>query len=486
MSPVSNRPELVRKPHEYRRGLVAFLALPAMFGLAVWAASQFRLERPMAVAAASFDEGASEASEPPAAKEDDNAAPQQRVRAPELEGGVAWLNAAGPIHLRDLRGKIVILDFWTLCCINCIHTLPDLAKLEKKYPNELAVIGVHSAKFDNEKNSESIRKAILRYEISHPVVNDANMRIWRSFGVRSWPTLVLIDPEGYYLGHISGEGHYQLLYEVIGKLIKMHREKKTLVEGPLHFDLARFRERGTGPLYFPGKILADEPGKRLFIADSTHHRIVITDLDGKKIAVAGTGAVGRTDGTFEQATFNDPQGMALRGDMLYVADRKNHLLRVLDLKALRADSDAIKAALASCGRTLWGYLVTESTMAPCPHFVSEGGRVPGVTQWAINDKPAKVALDDFYREWAVHSKLSFDLHPTRQSYIRNAVARRLTAASPTYLGIVLERFPSLDDFTDESIYFGDRAIVKKMFEHVPSFYDFGTAITGGLSEYRWR
>ena len=83
------------------------------------------------------------------------------------------------------------------------------------------------------------------------------------------------------------------------------------------------------------------------------------------------------------------------------------------------------------------------------------------------------------------SNLSFDLHPTRQSYIRNAVARRLTAASPIYLGIVLERFPSLDDFTNESIYFGDRAIVEKMFDHVPSYYDFKTAITGGLSEYRW-
>ena len=78
-----------------------------------------------------------------------------------------------PDPLKDLRGKIVLLDFWTLCCINCIHTLPDLAKLEKKYANELVVIGVHSAKFDNEKDTESIRKAILRYEISHPVVNDA-------------------------------------------------------------------------------------------------------------------------------------------------------------------------------------------------------------------------------------------------------------------------------------------------------------------------
>jgi len=145
----------------------------------------------------------------------------------------------------------------------------------------------------------------------------------------------------------------------------------------------------------------------------------------------------------------------------------------------------LEASLAPHARALWGYLVTESTMAPCPHPVADGGRVPGITQWGINDKPKDVPLEDFHREWAVHSKLSFDLHPTRQSYIRNAVARRLTPAAPAYLGIVLERFPSLDDFTDESIYFGDRAVVKKMFEHVPAFYDFETAITGGMSEFRW-
>src|SRR5262249_4358224 len=141
------------------------------------------------------------------------------VPAPELDGGVAWLNCAGPIHLRDLRGKIVILDFWTLCCINCIHTLPDLAKLEKKYPNQVVVIGVHSAKFNNEKNSESIRKAILRYEISHPVVNDANMRIWRAYGVESWPTLFVIDPEGLSIAKGSGEGLYDALDGMVGRLI---------------------------------------------------------------------------------------------------------------------------------------------------------------------------------------------------------------------------------------------------------------------------
>src|SRR5262249_26838086 len=160
-----------------------------------------------------------------------------RIRAPELDGGIDWLNAAGPIRMKDLRGKVVILDFWTYCCINCIHTLPDLARLEKKYANQLVVIGVHSAKFDNEKKSENIRKAILRYEITHPVVNDANLRIWRSYAVSSWPTLYLIDPEGYVVGRGSGEGLHDALDQEIAKLIKIHREKKTLNEQPLHFDL---------------------------------------------------------------------------------------------------------------------------------------------------------------------------------------------------------------------------------------------------------
>ena len=280
-------------------------------------------------AAALAEVGTAESAVPAAAASQD----RERIRAMELDGGLEWLNAAGPITMKDLRGKVVILDFWTYCCINCIHTLPDLAKLEKKYANQLVVIGVHSAKFENEKKSENIRKAILRYEISHPVVNDANMRIWRNWNVSSWPTLYLIDPEGYIVGRGSGEGLHDALDQEIAKLIKVHREKKTLNEQPLHFDLARFKERGDSPLFFPGKVLADAASKRLFIADSTHHRIVVTDLEGKKIAVAGTGVSGKDDGAFDQATFNDPQGMVLRGETLWVADRKNHTIRVLDLKA---------------------------------------------------------------------------------------------------------------------------------------------------------
>jgi DNA-binding beta-propeller fold protein YncE len=260
----------------------------------------------------------------------------KRLKAPELTGGVAWLNTAGPIKLADLKGKIVLLDFWTFCCINCIHVLPDLARLEKKYEKELVVIGVHSAKFQKEKDTEAIRKAILRYEIKHPVINDANMAVWETVREatggrhpRSWPTLILIDPEGYFAYMEAGEGQYEDVDAEIARLIKKHKANKTLNDRPLKFQLA---SDGDSPLFFPGKVVTDVKGKRIFIADSTHHRIVVTDLEGNKVAIAGAGTAGAKDGKFDAATFNDPQGMALKGETLYVADRKNHLIRALDLK----------------------------------------------------------------------------------------------------------------------------------------------------------
>jgi DNA-binding beta-propeller fold protein YncE len=308
-----------------------------------------------------------------AVQADDEKAPKRNTKAddedrlpvaPELEGGVAWLNTAGPIKLKDLRGKFVLLDFWTLCCINCIHTLPDLAKLEKKYAKELVVIGVHTAKFDNEKETESIRKAILRYEITHPVVNDANQRIWRTYGAQSWPTIVLIDPEGNYLGHASGEGNCDAVDRLLTKLIKIHKDKKTLNEKPIRFALARQDERGDSPLFFPGKVLADAASKRLFIADSTHHRIVITDLDGKKIAIAGCGESGKADGPFDTASFNDPQGMALKGEILYVADRKNHLIRALDLANRRVKTVAGTGEQDRAGRFGGGSALSTGLNSP--------------------------------------------------------------------------------------------------------------------------
>ncbi len=255
----------------------------------------------------------------------------KRVPSAGLEGGIGWLNTSGEITLKDLRGKIVLLDFWTYCCINCMHILPDLTYLEKKYPNELVVIGIHSGKFDNEKDSENIRRAILRYEIEHPVINDANMALWRKFNINTWPSFALIDPEGNYCGALSGEGNRDNLDLVISRVIAYHKSKGTLDETPVRFDLESSKSMAT-PLRFPGKIYADGAGKRLFISDSNHNRIVVTDLEGQLQYVIGSGAIGSQDGAYDVAQFDHPQGMDLSGDVLYVADTENHLIRAVDLK----------------------------------------------------------------------------------------------------------------------------------------------------------
>ena len=255
-----------------------------------------------------------------------------RIRAPELTGDRGWLNTDKPLSLAALKGKVVLLDFWTYGCINCIHIIPDLKKLEQKYPNELVVIGVHSAKFENEKDIENIRRIVLRYEIEHPIVNDADFRIWKAYAVDAWPTRYLIDPAGYIIGRLSGEGGYEALDKAISDSIAEFRKRGELNEAPLKLVLEKAKV-GDLPLAFPGKILADEKSDRLFVADSDHNRIVIARLDGTFVETIGTGVHGADDGGFDRATFFRPQGLALSGETLYVADTENHLIREVDLKA---------------------------------------------------------------------------------------------------------------------------------------------------------
>lgn len=263
----------------------------------------------------------------------------QTLPAPSLDGGVAWINAAGPIDLQDLRGKFVLLDFWTYCCINCLHVLPELKKIERAYPSEVVVIGVHSAKFDGEKDSQNIRDAVMRYEIEHPVINDANHVVWDKFGANSWPTICVIDPEGKLVARQSGEVPFEALDAFFKRALPYYRERGLLDETPVRFDLEAYQARRT-PLRFPGKLLADEQGNRLFISDSNHNRIVVADLDGKLLYVIGSGEIGSADGDFSSASFDHPQGLALQDEVLYVADTENHLLRKIDLAARNATTIA--------------------------------------------------------------------------------------------------------------------------------------------------
>ncbi len=258
-------------------------------------------------------------------------AAQRQLDRLTLDGGVAWINTA-PLKMEDLRGKIVILDFWTYCCINCHHIIPVLAKLEEKYPNDIVVIGVHTPKFFAERDTENIRRKVREYKLKHPVINDANQTLWDRFGVQSWPTIVVLGPNGEPLAKQGGEVPFDILDKYIGREIQKFKAKGAMKETPVQF-FPEIEKPDNTPLLFPGKILADGPGKRLFISDTGHSRIVITSLDGKVQQVFGNGVEGLNDGPADKAQFNRQQGMCLVENTLYVADTENHALRAIDLKA---------------------------------------------------------------------------------------------------------------------------------------------------------
>jgi thiol-disulfide isomerase/thioredoxin len=250
---------------------------------------------------------------------------------PDFARGLDWFNSAPLSFKRELKGKVVVLDFWTYCCINCIHVLPDLAALEKKYADEPVVfIGVHSAKFLNEKNSENIRQAILRYDISHPVVNDVEMSLWRTLGISSWPTFIVVGPKGNMLFSFSGEGKRKNIDESISSILKYY-PREDFNRTPLSRILEKEKRLPQSPLYFPGKLAVDRQNRRLFISDSNNHRIVVVTIEGDFIEIIGSAIEGFQDGNYSQVRFNRPQGIAYHKDVLYVADTENHALRKVDL-----------------------------------------------------------------------------------------------------------------------------------------------------------
>jgi thiol-disulfide isomerase/thioredoxin len=253
--------------------------------------------------------------------------------AVEFPEGAQWLNTDHALTLDELRGRIVLLDFWTYCCINCMHVIPDLRRLEEKYP-ELVVVGVHSAKFENERDASNISAAILRYGIEHPVLVDNGFVLWHAYGVRAWPSFVLIDPAGNVAGQASGEGAYDMFDATIASLSAAFGEQGLVRKDRMRFKLLK----DTVPedvLSFPGKVAADERGGRLFVSDSNHHRVLVMTPEGIVKDAIGSGAQGRADGAFGEASFLRQQGLAYDpvSDALFIADTENHLVRRAELRA---------------------------------------------------------------------------------------------------------------------------------------------------------
>ncbi|MGW1846123.1 NHL domain-containing thioredoxin family protein [Streptomyces sp. NPDC001966] len=273
-------------------------------------------------------------------------ATRARVRAPELVGKGGWLNTGDQQYtLADLRGRIVILDFWTFCCVNCLHVLDELRELEEKHRDTLVIIGVHSPKFVHEAEHQAVVDAVERYEVHHPVLDDPELATWKQYAVRAWPTLVVIDPEGYVVAQHAGEGHAHAIAKLVEELEAEHGAKGTL-------------RRGDGPyvapepvathLRFPGKALLLPDGGFL-VSDTTRHRLVEIERDSETVRRhVGTGGRGFLDGGPEEARFSEPQGLAVLPDgRIAVADTVNHAIRAFDL------ATGETTTLAGTGRQWW-------------------------------------------------------------------------------------------------------------------------------------
>lgn len=250
-------------------------------------------------------------------------------KAIEFPPDFKWLNTKSPIKMSQLKGHIVILDFWTYCCLNCMHEVPVLSSLEEKFKGlPVVIIGVHSAKFDNEDNPSNIREAIQRYSIKHPVVVDQRMHLWRSYAINAWPTFVVIDPQGNVFTKMSGEVDELTFISIVNDLLTRH--SKELAKKPLKVERPIYRQNTT--LSYPGKIAFNEKGDKLAVSDSGHNRILIIDSKtGKILKIIGSGSAELADGIPDKAAFNKPQGVFWSKDAIFVADTESHALRRIDL-----------------------------------------------------------------------------------------------------------------------------------------------------------
>ena len=257
-----------------------------------------------------------------------------RIAAPELPPSLDWVNTDTPPNLAALRGRVTLVHFWTFDCVNCRNVLPDLRYLENKYHDGLSVIGVHTPKFDYQRHSEPVLKAVNRNHIRHPVANDPDYLLWQAYGVDSWPTLAVIDAQGQLAALLPGEGRRQEADTLIAHLLDEAAAQDLRV---YESDVATARPEARAPLRFPSRLAVGESS--LWISDSGHNRILECTHEGHILRQYGSGNPGYWDGRGKDAGFTDPQGLALGKDMLFVADTGNHAVRRVRL--LSGDVDTV-------------------------------------------------------------------------------------------------------------------------------------------------
>jgi len=409
-----------------------------------------------------------------------------KVRASELVGR-GWLNTGGrSISLADLRGKVVVLDFWTFCCVNCLHVLDELRDLEARFADVLVVVGVHSPKFVHEADRDALVAAVERYEVHHPVLDDPTLLTWQAYTARAWPTLVVIDPEGYVVAHMAGEGHGPALTALVEKLVEEHSGKGTLRRGDGPYVPP---EPTPGTLRFPAKAVA-LPNGNLLVADAGHHSLAELGPDGSTLVRRiGSGSRGRADGLPDEARFAEPNGLCVVPPELgldvdvVVADTANHLLRGVRLSdgrtwtlagtgdqyvvggpdnEIRSADDVLPQSrrvrlsspwdvvwyepwaafvVAMAGNhTLWAFDALQQMMVHVAGTMNEG-LVDGPAREAWFAQPSGLAVDDEGRLWVADSETSA---------LRVVTGSLPDARVDTVIGVGLFDFGHRDGVADEA------------------------------------
>lgn len=342
-----------------------------------------------------------------------------------------------------------------------MHVLPQLRRLEEQNPTELVVIGVHSGKFWAERVTSNIRQAVLRLRVQHPVVNDRFFRTWRSYAVNAWPTVVLVDPEGYIVDIHPGELFADDYSPILDRVINEFEKRGTLDHRPMQFEPEAAAEPPR-PLSFPAKVIGD--GRRLFIADTNHDRIVVVllgdgGLSGSVEAVIGRGSPALIDGDFGRAAFNRPHGMALLGNTLYVADTENHAVRAIDLDRGRVDTVAGTGDQAR-GARIAGYAT----------------KVPLSSPWdlAIRGRGLYVAMAGTHQIWRLDLATS-EIRPYAGTGAEEVVdGPRSTAALAQPSGLTL---------VDERLYFADAESSAIRSVDLPPGSEVATIVGTGLFDF---
>jgi thiol-disulfide isomerase/thioredoxin len=374
-----------------------------------------------------------------------------KVRAPELRGR-SWIGSE-PLMLTGLRGRFVLLDYWTFCCANCLHVIDELRPLEKRFADVLTVIGVHSPKFAHEAVHDSVVAAVERYEVHHPVLDDPELTMWKQYAVRAWPTLVLIDPEGYIVHTASGEGHVDGISRLLDVLVTEHEAKGTLRRGASPY-LAP--PPSSSPLLFPGKALRLPDGS-LLVSDSAHHSLVVLDDDLQVVRRIGTGDRGRRDGT--RPSFAEPQGLTqLDSGHVLVADTGNHLLRALDLTTGDVQTVAGTGDIWRPGDPTHGHALRTNLSSPWDVEVWDGRVV--------------VAMAGTHQLWAFDGEAVQVLAGTSGEGLRDGDGMQAYLAQPSGLAAGTDRLWFADSETSALRWWADGRI--------------GTAVGTGLFDFGHR